>query len=217
MRKFGIIQGQTTPSIALVVDGEDEVWYLQMLKRNERSIRFNIKPEIPAKKSIDEQYELVQDLIKREFSKVFWLVDLDAIIKETKECHKGKVSPLNKFLKYRASLLRKHKKVSVIVNNPCLEFWLLLHYERTTKYYETCSEAMAQLRRYLPDYEKTQKYYTKQDHDIYLKLKPYLNTAIRNSAFLGEFDEQDPTKAMCEMDVLFGCDELRKHKDGIIY
>lgn len=41
-------------SIVVVVDGDDEVWYLQMLKRNEPKIRISIKPEIPNKKSVEE-------------------------------------------------------------------------------------------------------------------------------------------------------------------
>jgi hypothetical protein len=43
-------------------------WYLQMLKRNERDIRVSIKPEIPTKKSVEEQYKLVRDLSNREFT-----------------------------------------------------------------------------------------------------------------------------------------------------
>jgi hypothetical protein len=34
------------PSFAFVVDGETEIWYLEMLKRNERGINLRIKPEM---------------------------------------------------------------------------------------------------------------------------------------------------------------------------
>ena len=37
-------------SFAVVVDGETEYWYLQMLKHNEPNIPFNIKPQILQKK-----------------------------------------------------------------------------------------------------------------------------------------------------------------------
>lgn len=76
---------KTHPAIAIVVDGKTEVWYLQMLKRNERDIRVSIKPEIPSNKSIKEQYELVCDLSGKEFTKVFWLIDFDSVIKEKNE------------------------------------------------------------------------------------------------------------------------------------
>lgn len=124
-------------SIAVVVDGDDEVWYLQMLKRNEPKIRISIKPEIPNKKSVEEQYNLVRDLSEKEFTKVFWIVDLDSVIKEDNEAPKGKETPLEIFAKYRANLEENYANVVVIVNNPCLEFWFLLHFKKTSKYYDT--------------------------------------------------------------------------------
>jgi hypothetical protein len=35
--------------------------------------------------------------------------------------------------------------------------------------------------------------------------------AIENSIALGNFDNQNSTKAMCEMELLFQSDELKKH------
>ncbi len=211
MRKPKKIIHKTNPSFALVVDGETEVWYLQMLKRNERDIRVSIKPEIPNKKSVEEQYNLVCDLSGKEFTKVFWVIDLDTVIKEDNEAPKGKKSPLKTFEEYRTDLNTNYPNVVVIVNNPCIEFWFLLHFEKTSKYFNTCSSAETQLKKHLKNYEKTQKFFTKQNDDIYLKLKPNLKAAIDNSIALGNFDNENPKKAMCEMDLLFKSDELKKH------
>lgn len=211
MRKPKKIIHKTNPSFALVVDGETEVWYLQMLKRNERDIRVNIKPEIPNKKSVEEQYNLVCDLSGKEFIKVFWVIDLDTVIKEDNEAPKGKKSPLKTFEEYRTDLITNYPNVVVIVNNPCIEFWFLLHFEKTSKYLDTCSSAEKQLKKHLKNYEKTQKFFTKQNDDIYLKLKPNLKAAIDNSIALGNFDNEKSKKAMCEMELLFKSDELKKH------
>lgn len=54
MRKPKIKAPKTNPTFAVVVDGETEVWYLNMLKRNEPNIRVSIKPEIPNNKSVEE-------------------------------------------------------------------------------------------------------------------------------------------------------------------
>ena len=129
MRKYKRKAPKTNPAFAVVVDGETEVWYLNMLKRNERNIRVSIKPEIPNKKSVEEQYNLVCDLSNKEFTKVFWIVDLDKIIKEENEAPKGKTSPLESFKNYRIALYENYENVFVKVNNPCLEIWLLLHFE----------------------------------------------------------------------------------------
>lgn len=211
MRKSKNISNKKNPTFVIVVDGETEVWYLQMLKRNERNIRVSIKPEIPNKKSVEEQYNLVCDLSRKEFTKVFWVIDLDTLIKEDKDSPKGKKSPLKTFEKYRTNLADNFKNVVVIVNNPCLEFWFLIHFEKTSKYFDTCSGAETQLKKHLKDFEKTEKFFTKQNDDIYLKLKANLKIAIKNSIALGGFDSQNPTKAMCEMELLFHSDELKKH------
>lgn len=107
------------------------MWYLQMLKRNERGIRLNIKPEIPNKKSIKEQFELVVDLSKRGYLRVFWIIDLDAIIKEMKEISHGKRSSLQTLINFIDATKQRYKNVIVIINNPCLEYWFLLHFKRT--------------------------------------------------------------------------------------
>lgn len=211
MRQSRKIRNQAVPTYSFVVDGETEIWYLQMLKRNERQLKINIEPKLPQRKSIDEQYELVIDLSEREYSKVFWIVDLDTIIKESRETPKGKKTPLQTLIELRGKLQKEYKNVTVIINNPCLEFWLLLHFEKTSKLFDTCDKAETQLKKHLKDYEKTRKYFTIQDNDIYLKLRPLLKIAISNSSNLGEFDLDEQTKAICEMFLLFETDEIKKY------
>lgn len=211
MRKSKKITSKKSPTLAFVVDGDTEVWYLNMLKRNERKIRVSIKPEIPNKKSVEEQYNLVCDLAGKEFTKIFWVIDIDTVIKEENEAPKGKKSPLKTFEECRTDLITNYPNVVVIVNNPCLEFWFLLHFEKTSKYFNTCSSAETELKKHLKNYEKTQKFFTKQNDDIYLKLKPNLKNGLTNSIALGNFDNENPKKAMCEMELLFQSDELKKH------
>lgn len=200
------------PSIAAVVGGETEAWYLNMLKRNEKDIRITIKPEIHSKKSLKDQYEkVVLDLVNKEFTKVFWIVDLDSIIKETREAPRGAPKPMEVFKNYRQTLIEKYRNVTVIVNNPCLEFWFLLHFEKTNKHFNNCSKVEAQLKKHIKNYEKTKRYFTKKNDDIYLKLKPGFFTALENAAALGNFDERNPNKAICEMKEFFFCEELRNY------
>lgn len=204
--------GAKTTSIAFVVEGETEMWYLQMLKMNEekeRNVRINIKPEIPQKKKLEDQFKLVCEMAA-ENKTVFWILDLDTILKETREWKGSKKSPLMVFLGYRNNLLESYDNVKVIVNNPCLEFWFLLHFEGKQKYYEKCSGARKRLKRYLSGYEKKERYFKRPNNDIYLRLKPNLKAAIDNANSFGGFDVDEPKKAMCEMDVLFMMQELRK-------
>ena len=190
----------TKQSFAVVVDGETEYWYLQMLKQNEPDVLFNITPKILQKKNINQQYELVTDLSEEEYDKVFWIVDLDVLLKEERE-KKNSTSSLQKFLSYWHQL-SKQDKVVVIVNNPCLEYWFLLHLQKTNKVFTACTDAEKQVSQHLKGYEKTEKFF-KKDNDIYKQLKPFLKTAKENATALGSFDPYNHSKAMCEMPLLF--------------
>ena len=55
----------TQQAFAVVVDSETEYWYLQMLKRNEPNILFDIMPKFLQKKNVTQQYKLVTELSKK--------------------------------------------------------------------------------------------------------------------------------------------------------
>ncbi|WPR73761.1 hypothetical protein [Algoriphagus sp. NG3] len=56
----------------------------------------------------------------------------------------------------------------------------------------------------MTDYAKTQKYYTKEGDDIYLKLKEKLPTAIGHSIKFSEFDPENPDRGHSGMHKLYG-------------
>jgi len=207
MRKSKNIKVNEKPVFAFIVDGECEIWYLQMLKRNENTLKVDIKPEIPQKKELSEQYKMVIQY-SNDYDKVFWIVDFDQIIKETNEAKKGAKTKLQEFKDYYNKIQKKHSNVVIIINNPCLEYWFLMHVEATSKYYETGDKVIKHLKKYqsLENYEKTREYYTKQNNDIYLKLKPYLSDAIKNSNQLGDFDFNNHKTAMTQMQFIFDSD-----------
>ena len=198
---------QTKQSFAVVVDGETEYWYLQMLKQNEPDILFNIAPKILQKKNIDQQYKLVTTLSEEEYDKVFWIVDLDVLLKEERE-KRNSTSSLQQFLNYYKSL-SKQQKIVVIVNNPCLEYWFLLHFQKTNKVFTACADAEKQVSQKLEGYEKTEKFF--KNNDMYKQLKPFLKTAKENATALGSFDPYNHSKAMCEMPLLFQELKLKEH------
>lgn len=212
MRRSRKVIGERKSTIAFVVEGQTEMWYLQMLKKNEekdRSVRINIKPEIPQKSDLANQYELVRSLAE-EHKVVFWILDFDVILKNTRENRKNVESSLDKFLKYRRELQKKKfKNVKIIVNNPCFEYWFLLHYVETQRGYQNCSEVIRELQKKMSGYQKTEKYFKNKKSDIYARLKPNLKKAIENTKLFDGFDAANPEKSMCEMDALFMIDELK--------
>lgn len=208
MRKTKSIQPKGKQKFSFVVDGECEFWYIHMLKRNEKSINVDLKPEIPQKKKISDQFKYVREL-SADYDKVFWIIDFDVIKNESLKAKKGTKTSLQEFKAYYDEINKSLENVIVIINNPCLEYWILLHYETTSKYYETCVGVTKQLKKHLPDYNKSQVFYTKQDNDIYLRLKSLLSKAITNAERLEKFDFNNPDSGMSEMQLFFNTEQIK--------
>ena len=179
-------------SYAIVVDGYTEAWYFQMMKRNEPDLQVNIEPKIPQKKKLSDQYEKICELAE-DYTKVFWVIDLDVVIAEKK---------IKKLISYLKKL-KNHKNIITIFNNPCLEFWFLLHFQQITKYFPKCSNVEKKLKNHLDGYEKTKKYFTRHNNDIYLKLKPELPVALKNShnTQRGSLGHDQMERGICEMNL----------------
>lgn len=209
MREIKSIPKKGNPKFAFVVDGQCEYWYIQMLKRNERSISVDLKPEIPQKKKLIDQFKKVIEL-SNDYDKVFWIIDFDVINTETRFAKKGTKKTIQEFKEYCDEINKSYENIIVIINNPCLEYWILLHFEATSKFYETCDEVSKQLKKHLPEYNKSQSFYTKQDNDIYIRLKPFLSKAISNAERLGKFDFHNANSGMSEMQLFFNTEQIKK-------
>lgn len=210
-------QNRKVPNInrtkyAFVVDGECEFWYLQMLKRNERSLNINLEPKIPQKKFLKDQYELVLEL-QKHYDKVFWIIDFDVINSETQATKKGSLTPLQEFKNFHTNLVANYKNsIYVIINNPCLEFWFLIHFGFTTRYYNSCDKVIIALKQIdsLASYSKSRKYFTKQGSDIYLRLKPHLKSAIENSSKFRKFNFNNSQIGLSQMNTFFEIKEIKE-------
>jgi hypothetical protein len=70
--------------------------------------------------------------------------------------------------------LARSKKINIAFSNICFEYWILLHYETTTKSFENCDKIIEYIKKYhFANYEKTK--------DIFEKLKSSMSIAIANN------------------------------------
>ena len=182
-------------SYLIIVEGQTEKWYLDLFKKHEqdRLPRIDIKPEIPKRKKLKEIHEQILDN-EKQYDKVIWIVDLDVIIAD------NQITEFKKIIKN----LEKMKKVIVLVNSPCLEFWFLLHHVNTSRFFSKCKNVEKELHKVdiLKEYEKTEKYF-KSSNDIYNRLKPYQRKAIKNAESLGVLSFNDINSAKAEINQLF--------------
>jgi hypothetical protein len=199
-RKIRSRKNSGNKTYSIIVDGETEFWYLQLMKEHEKENlpKIDIKPELQKKAKLKDQFEQVKTN-SANYDYVFWLLDFDTINKEEQERKKGSASIIQKLKGYINTLQRRHKNVTVLVNNPCLEFWHLLHFSNTGKFYAQCNAAAKDLKKQLPSYQKTKKYYIHSNPDLYQRLKPLQTTAINNAKKLGVFSFENTQEAKAEI------------------
>jgi len=94
--------------------------------------------------------------------------------------------------KIKRTRLGKGSKIFAIPSVPCFEFWLLLHFEYTTRQFNApddgsiCAEVIKELRNYLPAYQKG-------NQDIFNTIQDKLETAITNARRVEKFHQTSGT------------------------
>lgn len=201
------------PAIAIIVDGEDEMWYVSKAKEyypNDELKRTRIKPEIFQHKKCEDLFLYAKQKIEEGYTSVILILDLDTIRNCPEELESFKVL----YSKFKAAKnsnspnrsIKWMKDLTVLVNNPCLEFWYLLHFKRTTRYYDCYSSLRSDLRRIkvFADYDKGEKYYLNSP-DIFQRLGGLtgLSIARSNSDKPGFVLEECECRGISEMAQLF--------------
>lgn len=182
-------------SVAVIVDGEDEKWYVEKVKAHYPCPKLNqvkVKPELPYKKKVQELFLFAEQKLEEGYSFALLVIDLDSVLKDKNEWQKFK-EYYTKYQDARNDQLKGKavnkfgwmRNLCVIVNNPCLEYWYLLHFGKTTKFYPTFDALLPDLRKKdgLSDYQKSASYYN-QSPDIYIRLEKHgsLPQARRNAS-----------------------------------
>jgi ribosomal protein L22 len=178
----------------IYVDGESEIAYLRTF--NSRNSPIKIRPELPNNKALIKQFEDIKDLVtENSYEKIFWLIDGDKVI------HDGKVSTLRQIFSQVSKSIFLRNKVMILINNPCLEFWFLLHFKLSGKGYINCNQVIEDLRKISQDCEISNGHlksllsnYSKNAKKIEKLaelLKEYLKSAVDNATKLGNFSFKD--------------------------
>jgi predicted transcriptional regulator len=127
--------------------------------------------------------KLAEYYVKRETDYVVCLVDMDRLLRVPAE-----------MATYQKLKKKSSRNVIWIETNPCTEFWFLLHFlpQLSTKRYETCEDVLPDLQRYMPNYEKTARYFRKNNLYNYLTEHGNLERAINYAKELSRLSEETP-------------------------
>lgn len=172
-------------TIVIIVDGEDEKWYLEKVREHYKPTvlkKVRIVPELATKKKIKDLLEEAHQKVLDGSYKVFLLLDFDDPLKNKAEFDNFKLfyeeySLANDNAKFKLLSTKRKKKLEwmrqlqLVVNSPCLEYWYLLHDHKTTKFYKTFADLLPDLRKIpgFKDYVKEERYY-KSSPNIYQRL-----------------------------------------------
>ena len=169
-------------SIAIIGEGETEWFYFDSLRIACR-YPFKIAPDMPQHSDIPHMAKLAELYINRDYDIVICLVDMDRILSNTKE--------LKTYQQIRS---KSSNKIMWIETNPCTEFWFLLHFlpDLAVKCYQTCDDVLVDLRKYMPGYEKTIRYFRKTRLYEYLKANGNPDRAMKYADTLSRLSEASP-------------------------
>ncbi|MFA6082763.1 RloB family protein [Mucilaginibacter sp.] len=164
-------------TVALVGDGFTEKIYFSDLKDTDRPEGLDIKPDYPRKAGSFKGVLERGISLKQDYSRVYALIDMDAIIAQGQQA-----------VYQRLKIAAERKGVIVLENNPCFEMWLLLHFRPTGQHFGDCDEVSEQLERYIPGYDKSQRFQAAAR--LYANLRENIPQAIINARSL-ETDRAD--------------------------
>ena len=166
-------------SIAIIGEGETEWWYFDTLRIACR-YKFKVAPDFPQHSDIPHMAKLAEEYVKRDTDYVVCLVDMDRLLKVPAE-----------MATYQLLKKKSPRNVMWIETNPCTEFWFLLHFlpQISTKHYETYEDVLPDLQRYMPGYEKTARYFKKNNLYKYLTENGDLERAIGYAEELSRLSE----------------------------
>ena len=182
-------------SIAIIGEGETEWWYFETLRIACR-YKFKVAPDFPQHSDIPHMAKLAEDYVRRETDYVVCLVDMDRLLQLPTE-----------MATYQKLKKKSSSNVIWIETNPCTEFWFLLHFlpQISTKHYETSEDVLLDLKRYMPGYEKTARYFRKNNLYKYLTENGDLQRAIGYAEKLSRRSKANPEDRMAysQMNLVF--------------
>jgi hypothetical protein len=174
-------------SIAIIGEGETEWFYFDSLRVACR-FPFKVAPDFPQHSDIHHVLKLVESYIDKQYDYVVCLFDMDRLHRFPSEMQ------LYQRAKKKYSAKKYAERVIFIETNPCTEFWFLLHFlpNVVCRRYDSYEQLLPELQKYMPEYEKTKRYFKRTNLYKFLTENGDLERAIQNSEKLCLLSEKTP-------------------------
>lgn len=139
------------PTITIIGEGATERYYFTHLKRL-RGYNYTCKPRNFTEQTFDEMQKQIDRVLADNGIAV---CVFDADVTRTRPAEKAKFEDMK----------RKYADNTAVIlcdSMPSIEFWFLLHYLNTTRYFATSDDVIVALRRYIPNFSKHQSFLSKE-------------------------------------------------------
>ena len=137
--------------ITVLGEGLTERWYFEHL-RHVKGFRYDCKPRFFSQQSYAEMGKLIEQVLQNGGIAV---CICDADITRTNDSERLRLEKMK-------SDYKGNEKVCICDSMPSIEFWFLLHYLETSKYFQSSEDVIKTLNKYLAGYNKHGNYLEKQ-------------------------------------------------------
>lgn len=162
------------PTITIIGEGATERYYFTHLKRL-RGYNYVCKPRNFTEQTFDEMRKQIERVLADNGIAV---CVFDADVTRTRPTEKTKYEDLKR--KYA-----DNPAVILCDSMPSIEFWFLLHYLNTNRYFATSDDVINALHRYMPNFSKHQSFLSKEAWVSELLADNRIDTAIANANTIG--------------------------------
>ena len=164
--------------ITVIGEGLTERWYFEHL-RSVKGYRYDCKPRLFARQSYEEMMRLIDWVIQNDGTAV---CVCDADISRGNE-------ERSKKLKEMKTRYAKNERVFICESMPSIEFWFLIHYMNTSKYFKDADSVIKVLKKYIHGYDKTGAFLEKPSWVAEMSTDEKQSDACKRAASLGPQNE----------------------------
>lgn len=164
--------------ITVIGEGLTERWYFEHL-RTIKGYSYDCKPRFFAHQSYEEMMKLI-DWVLQNGGIAVCVCDAD-ITRDNEE--------RNKKLQEMKALYAKDERVFICDSMPSIEFWFLIHYMNTSKYFKDTDAVIKVLKKFIPGYNKTGAFLEKQSWVAVMSTDEKQSEACKRAALLDPKNE----------------------------
>lgn len=141
------IREQRRPHTVVVGAGITEYWYLRHLKKIQGH-SYVLQPSLFGDESMQTIQQRIQEAVS-DGASVVCVFDED--VRQWNDVERRRMDAIHN--KYG-----NNEKVVIASNMPSIEYWFLLHFENTNRFFGTSNKVIETLRKYILNFEKKEQF-----------------------------------------------------------